>query len=68
LCIPSTLSVTLPSDPTTVKIEFLDGYGQYELFAKEAAKALEKVINSEEFRTEIINKNIDFRKTLGLSN
>lgn len=52
--------------PVKVELHSIVGYGQNEDFAKKAAKALEKVLNSEEFKTKMLA--MTFLRTNGLTN
>jgi hypothetical protein len=49
-----------------VEIHSVDGYGQYENFARQAAASLEKVLNSEEFHTKVLAGT--YIRTNGLTN
>jgi hypothetical protein len=49
-----------------VKLHSIEGYGEYEDFARKAAKLLEEVFNSEEFKSRVLKGN--FKKTNGLNN
>lgn len=49
-----------------VKLHSITGYGQDEEFAQKASKAFEKVLNSDEFRTQMLVKT--YLGTNGLSN
>jgi hypothetical protein len=52
--------------PVKVKIHSITGYGPYEAFARKAAAALEKVLNSTEFETRM--KADTYLKTKDLTN
>jgi serine protease inhibitor ecotin len=49
-----------------IKLHSIEGYGQHEDFAKRACLALEKVINSEEFKNKVLDNY--YLKTNNLSN
>jgi hypothetical protein len=50
----------------SVKLHSIEGYGENEEFARKAANALEDVLNSEEFRTQMLS--LRYLRTNGLTN
>ena len=50
----------------TVTLHSIEGYGANESFAKQAGQLLEDVLNSSEFKTEVLKRK--FKSTEGLSN
>lgn len=58
--------VSAQAPKVRVTLREIEGYGANESFAQNAAQLLEDVLNSEEFRKEVLKRR--FRSTLGLSN